>query len=165
MDIQGQKTVFIMVSNGEKHWLRFGSEVREANAAEQAGYKEGRNHGEALGLLKLKQRLGDITQLPEIEVNGRPALGIEVHTEAHREMQLYFDQESGFLVKTRTWKKYPQTGQTFAEDKIMSDYQDTDGYKWPRHVVAYRDGKKFLTKEVTHFELPGKIEDELFVRP
>jgi hypothetical protein len=74
-------------------------------------------------------------------------------------------RHSGFLVKTRTWKKYPTTGKLFVEEKEMSDYQDTEGYHWPKHVVAYRDGKRFLNKEVLEFKLLEKIDDGVFAPP
>lgn len=165
LSIKGQPTVFMMVFNGERAWLRFGGEVREASPAEREGYGEGRTHGDALDFVKLKQRLSDLTPLSAIEVNGRPAAGLQVDTQGHRDVQLYFDKESGFLVKTRTWKKYATTGQTFAEEKVFSDYQDTQGYKWPKRVVAYRDGKRFLTKEVLEFKLVDRHDDSLFARP
>ena len=165
MQIKGRETTFMMVSDGEKHWLKFGEEVREANASEQAGYKEAQNHGDVLDFVKLKGRMRDLTLLPEIEVNGRTAVGAQVTTEGHRDMQLFFDGQSGLLVKTVTWKTYPMTGKTFVEEKVMDDYQDTDGYKWPKRVVAYRDGKRFLTKEVLEFKLPQQIEDRVFAKP
>src|SRR5262245_25157668 len=50
LEIKGQKTIFMMVFNGDRAWLSFGGQVREANAAEQEGYKEGRNHCDVLDL-------------------------------------------------------------------------------------------------------------------
>jgi hypothetical protein len=165
MQVKGRTMTFVMVSDGAKNWLGMDGRVREANANEQAESREARNHGDVLDLLKLRERLADLTPLPAVVVNGRPAVGLKVKTEGHREMELFFDTESGYLVKTRTWKKYPATGTTFVEEKEMSDYQDTAGYKRPKRVVAYRDGKRFLTKEVVEFRIVDRIDDAAFAKP
>src|SRR5687768_9482828 len=45
MEMNGKKTTFYMVSDGQKSWLGFDGQLRESNVAETAECKEARNHG------------------------------------------------------------------------------------------------------------------------
>jgi hypothetical protein len=101
-----------------------------------------------------------LSPLPELLVNGRPALGVSALGKGQREVRLYFDRPSGLLVKTE--HQVDGAGKDVKQEIYYSAFRDLGGYLRPGKVTAYRDGRKILEADLVeatpldHFE-PGEF--------
>ena len=95
----------------------------------------------------------------------RPAVGIRVAAPGHKDVSLYFDKQTGLLVKITRQALDAQTGQEVSEERIIQEYQDVNGLKTAKKVLINRDGKKFLEAEVTDVQFLEKVDDSTFAKP
>jgi hypothetical protein len=163
MDI---KDVFLMVFDGDKGWIRMGDDTTEMNAEQVAEQKEDLYAGNLTTLLPLKDKSVTLALIKEAKVGDRPAVGVKVSSKGHRDVSLFFDKETGLLIKSETRVKAQEMGgKEVTQESLYSDHKDVDGLKVPFKVVISRDGKKFV--EATHSDLkfPQKLDDKLFAKP
>ena len=106
-----------------------------------------------------------LTLLGESKVENRPAVGVKAVSKGHRDIDLFFDKESGLLAKVQSRKNDLQTMQEVDEERIIKEYQDVDGQKAPKKVLVNHDGKKYLEAEVLEVKYPDDIEDSEFQKP
>jgi hypothetical protein len=78
---------------------------------------------------------------------------------------LYFDKESGLLVKYESRVKDEGSGQEVNEEHFLSDYKEVQGTKQAGKVVTKRDGKLYLEGEVTDHQLSEKLDAGVFAKP
>src|SRR5207249_2082431 len=103
--------------------------------------------------------------LGEVQVNGKPALGIKVEQKGKKDLDFYFDKSTGLLAKTQRRARDFQGGQEVTEERIVTEYQTLKGRKIAKKVEVKRDGKDFLKVEVIESELPERIDDSEFAKP
>ncbi|MGE0605818.1 MAG: hypothetical protein AB7O62_01740 [Pirellulales bacterium] len=81
--------------------------------------------------------------LPGIEVEGRPADGLRVSREGQKDIDLYFDHETGRLARM-DWRKY---------HVYFENWGEADGYHYPaKSRVHHLDGELYLWTEFLEFE-------------
>lgn len=115
-------------------------------------------------LLPLKEPGYQITSLGESVVGDRPAVGLKVAHQGHRDVLLYFDKERGYLVKTVTRIK-PVGSAEVDEETLFADYHNYNGIRNANKQSTKRDGKLFLELETTAFKAVEKIPAHVFAKP
>jgi len=110
---------------------------------------------------------GDEFQLAtakEKTVNGKPAAGVAVRNGKRPVVTLYFDKETGLLVKREaTVKDLGSDDKEVLEEAVVSDYKEAGGRKYHTRVVVTRDGKPIYRSEVS---MPREVENpQLFDKP
>ena len=165
LEADGHKVSVTTVSNGDRAWVNLDGRTRalEDRALDEA--TEERHLVNVVRLTTLKDAAFDLSSLGEVKVNGRPAVAVKVTSRGHRDVRLYFDKNTGLLVKTERRGVEPASGKEFTEEKLLSDYRDVDGLKSPRRVVINRDGTTFMEVEVTGVKYLEKLDDSVFARP
>jgi hypothetical protein len=162
MNLGGMKISMTQMYNGEKFSINQNGMEVPLNDAMKNEVKE-QVYAERIGdLLFLNDKDIKLSALPEIQVNGKPAVGVKVSSAGHRDINLYFDKQSGLLVKTEGKTLDAMTMQEINQEKFYSDYKDFDGIKRPTKVVVNRDGKKFMEVEVTELKNLEKLDDSVF---
>ena len=165
IEANGQTTTLITVCDGTHGWMRTAG--RTTSMAEEI-FNETR---EALHLMNigrftaLKDQAYQLTLLAETRVDGRPAAGIKVASRGHRDVSLYFDKQTGLLLKNQRRAYDLRTRQEVIEERFFSAYEDVDGMKTPKKVVIERDGKKFMEAEVTEAKFLERVPDNEFTEP
>jgi hypothetical protein len=96
-------------------------------------------------------------------VSDKPAVGVRVSAKGHKDISLFFDKESGLLVKTQ--KRTKEAGVEVDEENFYSDFKEIDGVKLPMTLKILHDGKKFLDAKVTEAKLLEKLDDDVFAKP
>lgn len=48
---------------------------------------------------------------------------------------------------------------------VFIEYQEKDGLKHYKRIVAYRDGKKVISGKVTEIEFFDKVDAKVFAKP
>jgi hypothetical protein len=160
------KFTFIQVVNGDKVWRKLGDAKAAVEKEEAAEVRESVYAGFVASLLPLKDKSFELAPLGEVKVGGKPALGVKVSHKGHRDVNLFFDKESGLLVKSETVVKDPMEGfKEKTQETLYSDYKPLKGMQLPRKVHINRDGKKYIESEVTEIDLLEKGDDAAFAEP
>lgn len=120
---------------------------------------------EAARLSKLKDKRFELTSLGESKVQDKPAMGVRVGSKGHMDLNLYFDKNSGLLVKVEYRTLDLASNQEINEERIITEYQDKDGMKVPKKAIVNRDGKKYLEVEVVEVKFLNDIDDTQFSKP
>jgi hypothetical protein len=166
MDINGQKVKVISLFDGSKASITANGQPVDVTDKIMEEFREG---AYALKLGRLTNLLTDkslrLSLLGESKVLDRPAVGVKVASKGHRDLDLYFDKESGLLTKIQTRKNDLQTMQEVDEERIIKEYQETDGPKTAKKVLVNHDGKKYLELEVLEVKYPDEIDDSEFQKP
>src|SRR5262249_39474359 len=101
-DAGGQKVRFVPVLNGDKGWIKINDDTMDLEKEDLAEVKEEAYAGWVTTLLPLRDRAFTLAPVGEVNIDKRPAQGVKVSSKGHRDVNLYFDKETGLLVKTET---------------------------------------------------------------
>jgi hypothetical protein len=143
--------------NGKEYKLddkKMNKEVREQANAEKI-----------VGLVFVRKKGYTLSPLGEVRVNGKPALGVRVSSEGHRDVNLFFDKEKGLLVKTETRTIDFLSGEERTQEKVLADYKERDGFLQPSRVTVLQDGKELLSLEIEEVKVVDRFDDDTFTRP
>jgi len=153
----GKKTPFGIRFNGEKGFHVPGTREMDASAL--------RNMRELLysqwlaTLLPLDDPQFKLTALDEIMLDGRPAVGVNISCEDRPAVRLYFDKEAMTLVKhSREFN-----GRLFEE--TYDDFAELDGLVYPKRIVQYANGKKFVEMSTAEFKFLDEVDEAIFEQP
>jgi hypothetical protein len=166
LEAGGQTFNVTTVFNGEKAWVKEATgntmELKDKLLEET---KEAIYLTRLARFVFLKDKGVELAPLGEAKVNGKPAVGVKVASKGHRDVNLYFDKESGLLTKIERQALDQMTGQDVTEERIVPEYQDVDGVKVPKKVLVNRDGKKFVEVEILEVKFLDKFDDSEFAKP
>jgi hypothetical protein len=165
MNVGGQAVKITQTLNGKEGWMAVNEMVMDTPAKELEEFKE-QAYAENLDRLAfLKEEGYKLEVLKEIKVDDKPAVGVSVAAKRHRDVKLYFDKDSGLLVK-REHEVLDESGNKVNQEVFFSDYKDKDGLKNAHKLVVHRSGKKFLEAEATDIEFfDKKLDDDFFAKP
>lgn len=165
VQVMGRTFKQTQVIDGDKGWIQTDGQVQDMSKDALAEMKE-QKFAEDLDRLGFLSGKGiEISVLDEINVEGKPAVGVLVKAKGHRDTQLYFDKASGLLVKRGQGVLDPSSGKEVRQEVIFSDYQEKDGLKHYRKIAAFRDGKKLFDGRVTAVEFFEKLDTKVFAKP
>jgi hypothetical protein len=163
-DANGQKFQFSLVYNSGKGWIRLMDNTIEMDADRLASQKETMYAGTVAKLIGLNDKAYTLTPLGETKVDKTPAVGVRVSRKDHKDVNLYFDKEKGFLIKSEFRIKDDQ-GQEVNQETFYSDYKETDGLKAPSKLTIKRDGTLYVEGESFDFKYSESLDDKLFKEP
>lgn len=118
-----------------------------------------------VGMAFFQEKGYELSPLGESKVEGRPALGVQVASKGHRDVNLWFDKEKGLLIKTESRGLDFQSQQEVTREKILSDYKDKGGFLVPTQVVVKQDGKVLMTLELEDVKLVDSFDKDFFTKP
>jgi outer membrane lipoprotein-sorting protein len=99
--------------------------------------------------------------MPKEQVAGRDATVVVATPKAGPSMKLYFDPESGLLVRSVVRLNSPEQGEV-EQISEPSDYRAVDGVKVPFKVVNTSPGQT-VTITITKIEHNVALDDSIFV--
>jgi hypothetical protein len=164
MDISG---VFVIVYTKDKGWVRsIDSGTRDMDGDDLAEIRKNQRAGWIAWRLPLTDKNLKWTATGETRMNDRPALGVKVSQPAQRDVDLFFDKETGLLSKTETIVKSREHGnQEVKQETSYSDYKDVLGMKIATKYSLKRDGKVFVEGERSEIKMVEMFDDGVFVKP
>jgi hypothetical protein len=165
MSIAGQEVTLITVFDGVKAWQKVNGETKEQAGDLLDDARENAYVARLRRLAFLKDKSLELSPLGEAKVNDRPAVGIKVVSKGHRDVNLYFDKESGLLAKTTRRMLDATTQQEISEEWIVQERQEVDGMKVPRKILLNHDGKKFMEAEIVEVKFLEKVAPDEFAEP
>ena len=162
--VEIEKTLhFTMAVNGDKGWQAIGGTVSDLGPER---LKELREEIYILGLetlTPLKKDGIDLTPLPEIKVDGQPAVGVKAASKGHADAKLYFDAHSHLLVKIE--RASDEAGVSLAKEYLFGGHKEFDGVVLPTRVVETLDGKKASELTSASYKFPSKPDESAFAKP
>jgi hypothetical protein len=163
--LMGKKFNQTQVIDGEKGWIQVDGRVQDLPKDALAELKE-QKYAEDLDRLRVLNEKGiELSLLDEIKVDGTPAVGVLVKSKGHRDVKLYFDKASGLLVKREQRVLDSSSGKEVRQEVVFSDYQEKDGLKHYKKIVALRNGKKLIDARVIEVELFERLDAKVFAKP
>lgn len=165
VEADGKRSTVVYGFDGDSGWIVIDGDPKPLPDAMKTELKEAANVVRLSGLSGVFTPGTEAAALPALEVSGRPALGVRLSTKGFRDVALYFDKESGLLVKAEHPVLDSATKKMIREERFYSGWKDVRGLKVPTHVEIVRDGKKFMVADATEMEVLERLEDTLFSRP
>jgi hypothetical protein len=170
MTVEGQSRKITMVINGAKGWRKIaGKDAVPLSKAEMSEEQAEMYAGWLTTLAPLKGEGFKLRPAGEVQVGGKPALGIHVERQGRPTVSLFFDKKSHLLVKSEFPVRDVQPDGKAAKEVIQSvffhDYKDVQGVQEPTKIRINRDGKRFIEAEVTEIRLHESLEPGTFAEP
>jgi hypothetical protein len=154
----------ISVVDGDKGWIREDGKTRPMTAEELAEAKEDLHTDWVTSLAPLPGKEFTLARLEPAKVSDRPAVGIRVSHKGFRDVDLYFDKETGLLVKKRIKRPGPE-GKDVENETVYSGVKDFGGVKSWTRFVTYLDGQKRHEAEITEARFLERLPADTFARP
>jgi hypothetical protein len=117
-----------------------------------------------LTLVPLKGKEFKLAVAGEEKVNGKRAAGIKVTGPDKKDFTLFFDKESGLLVKMVV-KVIGFGNNEVTQEMTFGDYKEFDGIKKATKIVNKRDGERFQDIEIAEFKVLDKVDAKTFEEP
>lgn len=164
ISVNGQNIKIVTIANGDTISVEAAGQKVDVTDGIKDALKDAQHMMRVAKLVSLVKDKGyELSSVGEVKVEGKPALGVRVAAKGQKDINLYFDKESGLLVKIEHRTTDPTSGNEISEERLLSDYKkDDNGMPLPRKVVVNHDGKKFITAEVVEAKLLEKIDDSEF---
>jgi hypothetical protein len=170
IEIMGQKINQTIVVNGDKGWVKINTMLKEMDKETLAEQKEQLYANVVVYAMPqmLKDKSIELSTLGEIEIDKKPAVGVRVSSKGHRDLNLYFDRDSGLMVKGE-WRVKDleglQGGKEVTQEVFVSDYKEVEGIKQGMKAAIKWDGKPYVDAEFSDFKIDEKLDDSLFSKP
>jgi hypothetical protein len=163
LEVMGQNIDIVTVMNGANVRITAaGNEVPLNDSIRQA-IKEQKHMAEVVRLLPLLKDKGfELSPIGEVQVAGKPAVGVRVSKKGAKDVSLFFDKTSGLMVKVEHRATDANSGQEVAEERIVLEYQQVAGAPAAKKVLMNRDGKKFMEVEILEIKFPDTIDENEF---
>jgi hypothetical protein len=165
LTVMGNKVLVTTVYNGKEGWIKAGTQDIKVENELLDEFKEAAYAMSLAQGLFLKDKSFKLGLLGEVQVKGKPALGLRVAKDGHKEISFYFDKTTGLLAKVERRGRDFASGQEVTEERIVTAYQDLGGRKVAKNVEVLRDGKAFLEAEVVEVQFVEKLGDGEFAKP
>jgi hypothetical protein len=163
----GEKTIeVIAVSDGERAWAKIDGKTREVTGKELDEMRDGgwRSRRVRFLLPLLTEEGIELTVLGGSKVADRPATRVRVKSQGHRDIDIFFDNESGLLVKTESRVKSPDNRDMVLE-QVFSDYKDFDGLKLATTFTKYENGRQTSVEQITDLTFVDRLDPKEYARP
>jgi hypothetical protein len=165
-DVQGNKIVVTQVLDGDKGWMSGPGKTLDLEGKLLNAFKEEFYAANVEMLVPLLKEKGyTLSGLKEIQVSGKPAVGVKVAAKGHRDIELYFDKGSSLPVKTIRTTFDAETMKEATAEVLYSDAKEFDGITSPTKMVVNQDGKKLMELKLIEFKKLDKLDPKEFTRP
>jgi outer membrane lipoprotein-sorting protein len=153
--------------DGKEFWIAINGKVfqtlkteKELEPLKEAIYAE-----KVIGKAMLGDKSVECSFIGEGKVEDKPAMGVRLASKGHKDVSVWFDKKSGLMTKIENRGVDFMSGTEVAEEKIITDWKEVDGYKRPSKISVIRDGAKVVEIEISEIKLIDKLEDSTFTKP
>lgn len=151
------------VLNGDRAYHAANKQVTELSGGELAGFKEQVYAENLCRLLPLRESRYELKILDDAEEERMTLAVLEVSSQGHKAVNLYFDKKTGLLYKMQHPVMGPNSQYT-NQDVYFREYADFSGIKHWRRVTVVTEGGRSYEGELQSLRF-DKIPDEYFAVP
>ncbi len=166
VEIDAAGKQIVRVVNGNKGWQTEGDMAPQDLGENELA--EIRDEMYVDYLAQLTPLLGDgytLSTVPETKVNDKPAVGVRVAHKGYRGVVLYFDKDSGLLVRMEHRAKSARDHTEFTSETTLGDYRKVNGLQVPFKILSEHDGKPQVEMELQEVKPLEKVDEKLFEKP
>ncbi len=165
--VDGKTIPVVRVIDGNIGWVKEGESVKAMSPEQVAGMKATLYHKAAAQmLLSLREPGTTLTPLGMTSIDGRPAVGVRVLRKDVPELKLFFDKETGLVVKSEARVRDRPNGPEALVEEYYSDYREINlGVKVPFRTKTLREGRPAREVQTTEFRAVPKLDEALFKTP
>jgi len=157
------KTKVTTVLNGNQGWQVSLGPAREMGKEFRDEMREELYVWWLTTLTPLKGDAIKLAPVPEIKVGGEAAVGIQATCAGRPEAKLYFNKQSGLLVKIE--RRGRAGGQLVSKEYYYANHKEFDGVKLFTRQTELTNGKKSSELTSATYKLLPRIDDSTFARP
>ncbi|MFM8285876.1 MAG: hypothetical protein ACKOGA_04025 [Planctomycetaceae bacterium] len=140
---------------GNKGWTKKGDEILQLGADQLLFLKEDMWINSLRTLLPLRDPMARLQHVPDVEVDGRPTIGMRVSIKGHRDVVLLFAKETRLLAKAEYRSRgLSDPGKLQVIEAFFSDYREVAGTQVPGLVTLSRAGEPYL--EIENLDIERK---------
>jgi hypothetical protein len=165
VETDGKRSTIAYGFDGENGWIVIDGKPTSLPETMKSELKETAHLVRLSGLATVLAPGTDAALLAPIELAGRPTLGVRLSTRGYRDIALFFDKQTGLLVKAEHQALDSATQKLVKEERFYSDWKDVNGLRTPTHVEIFREGKKFMQADAVQVEMLEKLDAALFRQP
>jgi hypothetical protein len=115
-------------------------------------------------LVPLRQKEFKVELVGTEKIAEKPATVLKITGPDKKDFTLYFDQETGLPVK-QVAKVLGLMGEEYTQEQTYDGYKDFEGIKKATKIVSQRDGEKFISYEITDFQVLKNADPSTFKEP
>ncbi len=165
LTVMNMNVTVTTVFNGKEGWIRAGDKDVPVTDEILDELKDAAYSMRLIQGLFLKDKAVKLSVVGEVQVKGKPAMGVTVSREGKKDINLFFDKTTGLLSKLEMRKRDLMSGQEVTEERFVTEYQEAAGRKVAKKVEVLRDGKQLAEAEVTEVQILERIDDTEFAQP
>jgi hypothetical protein len=150
---------------GDAGWIHANGRSAPLSPALLEPLLEAANLVRALRLTPLLSDSYQLTHLPPAQIDHREVVGVCAAAGKRRDLKLYFDRDSGLLVKVERRVIDPLSRQESTEERYMRDYQKANGILAARQIVVERNGQPYMEAKVEKIEYLPRLDESVFRQP
>lgn len=159
--VKGKSFNVIQVFNKDKVLVNLNGQPQKAEEPIAVQIKETMRLAKIIRLVPLLTgKEFEITDLGFIKAGELALHGIKVKEVSKPDILLFFDRQTGLLVKTEQIREF-ENNKVVQED-YFSDFRDLGGFKRPVKIQSFRNGKKILDAELVEVRYFEKLPSEDF---
>jgi hypothetical protein len=164
LEIAGQKVSFVQVFNKDKGWIKVNDMLMDLDKDKIAELTEGAHNQWLSTIVTLKDKSVTLALVGDAMVNDKPAVAIKASVKGRRDLTLFFDKATHFLVKTEGRVKDDDSGQEVTQETLLSGHTGKE-VKAAVKMIIKREGKKFLEAEISDIKMLEKLDESTFDKP
>jgi hypothetical protein len=172
-ELEGKPIELWEVVHGDRGWLRIGG-VTQPLAKEQLQEEQQEMYAGWLATLTpLSKEPFQLVLAGAAQVEGRPAWEVLVRHPERPVVHLFFDQQTGLLVKM-AYRLPPLSGKGAdkeaakagrQQEVLLKEHRRFQGIQQPTQVLIRRDGQPFVEYRVQELRFHERLDDKLFAEP
>jgi hypothetical protein len=165
-DVNGSKVAQLLVVDGDKGWNKTGDDTTEMPDQYRDGLKD-YLHAVSLALTPqvLRDKAYKVSPAGEIKIDERAAVGLRVSRKGRRDVNLYFDKETGLPIKAEMMAKELDGDPEIKFEFLFSDHKDFGGVRTCSKMTWKKDGKPYVERELTEVKPLAKLDDNILGKP
>lgn len=164
--VNGMSMKGTLVINGDMAWAHFQGKTEEA-PKEAIDIVKNLFHAlrGAQMLTPLKDKAYKLAALGEVKLGDRPVVGLKVSREGYRDLDLFFDKQTGLPAKMAIRLPESPNGQEMEFEFLFENFKDFGGIKHFTTMTVQQGGNKKFTLEVSDIKPQDKLDDNAFGKP
>lgn len=165
----GNTFAFSRVVNGKQGWQGSVRGTRDLKEADVAQIVDEIYAHSLASLVPFKDEGFELSPFGNVTVDGKNAVGVNVSRKGRPDVTLFFDKQTGLVIKSERRAKDPGTNEEYTAESIYRDHKAFQGVMWPTSRIDRRDGKDFDENsgrfELSEFQAHNKLEEKSLARP
>lgn len=161
--VDGKKSRYSRIVNGDKGWVVDGGQVRPMTPAEIADVRSSFYHKQAVTtLLPLTDKAVRLSLAGKATHDGRAVTRVKATRAGYPDLLLSFDDKTGLLVRSEMTVKNERTGKPRTVVLELGSHKDFGGIKMPGRTKTFHDGELFLDAETVEFKAVTSLPEGTF---